>query len=212
MSGKTVTITGVSAGVATVTVTADDKHGGTATLSFEVTVKCPSAADGTIPDQSAYKKATATVTVTAEDDHGGEVDQEFDVTVTVPTPSISSISPPLQPPDTRVTISGSNFGSTQGSVSFGGDSVTDISSWSNTSIRCFIPVFASAGTVSVTVTTSGNKTSSGYSYTITGRSPVRGQCGDEEGCEGEEEPEKEGSGSEEGGDSEGSEDPPGDAG
>ena len=350
MSGNTVRITGVSAGVATVTVTADDKHGGTATLSFEVTVKCPPAADGTIPAQSVYKKATktvtvsgyfdncngdpltytasssdtskvkvsngatvtltgvsqtssavtvtvtasdgtrtaqqtfdvevpnrdpekegtiadqtvskgsskqltvsgyfsdpdmdrlrysarssatgkatvsvsgskvtisgvaegtATVTVTAEDDHGGEVDQEFDVTVTVPTPSISSISPPLQPPDTQVTISGSNFGSSQGSVSFGGDSVTDISSWSNTSIRCFIPVFASAGTVSVTVTTSGNKTSSGYSYTITGRSPVRGQCGDEEGCEGEEEPEKEGSGSEEGGDSEGSEDPPGDAG
>ena len=260
-NGATVTLTGVSqtSSAVTVTVTASD---GTRTAQQTFDVEVPNRdpeKEGTIADQTVSKgsskqltvsgyfsdpdmdslrysarssatgkatvsvsgskvtisgvaEGTATVTVTAEDGHGGEVDQEFDVTVTVPTPSISSISPPLQPPDTQVTISGSNFGSSQGSVSFGGDSVTDISSWSNTSIRCFIPVFASAGTVSVTVTTSGNKTSSGYSYTITGRSPVRGQCGDEEGCEGEEEPEKEGSGSEEGGDSEGSEDPPGDAG
>ena len=63
------------------------------------------------------------------------------VTVNPPRPSspvITSISPSLQRPDDRVTISGNHFGTTAGSVSFGGNSVSTFSgpgySWSNTSI------------------------------------------------------------------------------
>ena len=90
-------------------------------------------------------------------------------------------------------------------MSFGSNSVTDISSWSNTSIRCFIPAFATAGNVSVTVTTSDNRTSSGYSYTITGQSPFRGECGDGEDCSEEEDPKKDDPEEEGGDDSEESE-------
>ena len=164
-------------------------------------------------EDSGHANESATITHSASGgDYGSVTVPDVSVTVDddeVGPPGINSIRPPLQPPDTEVTIDGSNFGSSEGSVSFGSDSVTDISSWSNTSIVCFIPAFASSGTVSVTVTTSGNQTSSGYSYTITGQSPFRGECGDGEDCPGEEEPKKGGSG---GGGSEESEDPPGDGG
>ena len=179
--------------------------------SSSASSKATASVSGSTLTITGVAQGSAEVTVTASDGHGGTATESFSVTVTVPTPatpSISSISPGLQPPDTEVTISGSNFGSSEGSVSFGSDSVTDISSWSNTSIRCFVPAFASAGTVSVTVTTSGGQTSSGYSYTITGQPVRRGECGDGEDCPGDEKLKKGGSG----GGSEESEDPPGDGG
>ncbi|MDE2755627.1 MAG: IPT/TIG domain-containing protein, partial [Acidobacteriota bacterium] len=161
-------------------------------------------------EDSGHANESATITHSATGgDYGSVTVPDVSVTVDddeVGPPGITSIRPPLQPPDTEVTISGSNFGSSEGSVSFGSNSVTDITSWSDTSIVCFIPAFASAGTVKVKVTTSGNQTSSGYDYTITGQSPYRRGCGQEEDCTGEEKPQKGGSG---GGGSEESEDPPG---
>ena len=113
------------------------------------------------------RTATASVTVT--------VNQP-----TPSTPSITSISPPLQRPDDPVTIYGNHFGSTAGSVSFGGHSVSIFSgpgySWSNTSIGLLIPGSLSAGQVSVTVTTHGGSTSDSYSYTVTGGPVSRGDC------------------------------------
>ncbi len=128
------------------------------------------------------------------------------VTVNPPAPSspvITSISPSLQRPDDRVTIYGNHFGSTAGSVSFGGHSVSIFSgpgySWSNTSIGLLIPGSLSAGQVSVTVTTHGGSTSDSYSYTVTGGPVSRGDCeeGDEDCPEGKED--KESGDSDEGG-------------
>ena len=105
------------------------------------------------------------------------------VTVNPPAPSspqITSIRPSLQRPDDPVTIYGNHFGSTAGSVSFGGHSVSIFSgpgySWSNTSIGLLIPGSLSAGQVSVTVTTHGGSTSDSYSYTVTGGPVSRGDC------------------------------------
>ena len=119
------------------------------------------------------------------------------VTVNPPRPSspvITSISPSLQRPDDRVTISGNHFGTTAGSVSFGGHSVSIFSgpgySWSNTSIGLLISGSLSAGQVSVTVTTHCGSTSDSYSYTVTGSPVRRGDCEEEdEDCEKEKEDE-----------------------
>ena len=141
--------------------------------------------------------SAVTVTVTADDGHQGTVDQVFDVTVNQPalsTPNITSISPSLQRPDDPVTIYGNHFGSTAGSVSFGGHSISIFSgpgySWSNTSISLLIPGSLHAGQVSVSVTTSGG-TSNSYSYTVTGGPVSRGDCeeGDEDCPEGKEDKE-----------------------
>ena len=103
-------------------------------------------------------------------------------------------SPSLQRPDDRVTIYGNHFGSTDGSVSFGGHSVSIFSgpgySWSNTSISLLIPGSLGAGQVSVSVTTNGGSTSDSYSYTVTGSPVRRGDCEEEdEDCEKEKEDE-----------------------
>ena len=175
-------------------------------------------------DDSDYSNESATVTnsATSSDSKYNTTNLNKTVSVSVTdddtappaTPSISSISPPLQRPDDPVTIYGNHFGSTAGSVSFGGDSISIFSgqgySWSNTSISLLIPGSLYAGQVSVSVTTSGGSTSNSYSYTVTGGPVSRGNCEEEgEDCPGDDKPKKDGSG---GDDSEESEDPPGDGG
>ena len=148
---------------------------------------CPSSDETyklTATGETGAKPLTATASVT--------------VTVNPPapsSPSITSISPPLQRPDDPVTIYGNHFGSTAGSVSFGGHSISIFSgqgySWSNTSISLLIPGSLSAGQVSVTVTTHGGSTSDSYSYTVTGSPVSRGDCeeGDEDCPEGKQDKE-----------------------
>jgi Carboxypeptidase regulatory-like domain/IPT/TIG domain len=88
------------------------------------------------------------------------------LTVTpLPVPAISSVSPASAMAGTAVTISGANFGATQGtgSVSFNGMAAT-ITSWNNTSIVTSVPARAISGNI---VVTSGNGTASpGFSFTI----------------------------------------------
>ena len=85
-------------------------------------------------------------------------------TVTNPPPVITSLSPTSGAPGTLVTITGSQFGSTQGqSVNFNGVSAS-ISSWSATSITAYVPAGTSSG--NVTVTTGTNLTSNGVSFTV----------------------------------------------
>ena len=175
-------------------------------------------------DDSDYSNESATVTnsATSSDSKYNTTNLNKTVSVSVTdddtappaTPSITSIRPPLQRPDDPVTIYGNHFGSTAGSVSFGGDSISIFSghgySWSNTSISLLIPGSLYAGQVSVSVTTNGGSTSNSYSYTVTGGPVSRGDCEEEgEDCPGDDKPKKDGSG---GDDSEESEDPPGDGG
>ncbi|MGA7830234.1 MAG: cellulose binding domain-containing protein [Terracidiphilus sp.] len=103
-----------------------------------------------------------TVTVPAYTEYG----------IVIPTgvstgPTISSLSPTSGAAGASVTISGTNFGASQGSstVSFGG-SLATVSSWSNTSITVTVPSIA-AGAVNVTVNVSG-ASSNAASFTVNG--------------------------------------------
>jgi len=82
-------------------------------------------------------------------------------------PSITSLSPTSGAAGSSVTISGSNFGSSQGSstVSFGGTNAA-VTSWSASSITATVPSSLAAGAVNVTVTVSGSSSNSA-GFTVT---------------------------------------------
>ena len=83
---------------------------------------------------------------------GGVASNSYSFTVTGPSPSISSLSPTSGSVGTSVTITGTNFGSTQGTstVTFRGTAATP-TSWSATSIGVPVPSGATTGDVLVTV-------------------------------------------------------------
>ena len=83
------------------------------------------------------------------------------------SPSITSLSPTAGPVGTPVTISGSNFGSTQGTstVSFGGVNTTP-TSWTSTAIGVTVPAGLSLGSASVSVTVPGSGTSNSATFTV----------------------------------------------
>jgi len=85
------------------------------------------------------------------------------VTFTV-TPSISSLSPTSGPVGTSVTISGANFGTSQGtsSITFNGTLATP-TSWSDTSIVVPVPSGATTGNVVMTV---AGHASNGVSFSV----------------------------------------------
>ena len=85
--------------------------------------------------------------------------------ITVATPSITSLNPTSGPVGTGVTITGTNFGSSQGTstVTFNG-TVGTPTSWSAGDIVVPVPTGATTGHVVVTV---GGVASKGVSYTVT---------------------------------------------
>lgn len=90
------------------------------------------------------------------------------VTFTVTGPQITGLSPNSGPIGTAVTISGSNFGSSQGAVAFNGVMASTIASWSNTSIVADVPLGAATGNVVVTADGIASTTSSSTMFTVTG--------------------------------------------
>jgi rhamnogalacturonyl hydrolase YesR len=82
-----------------------------------------------------------------------------------PAPGISALSPTSGPIFTLVTITGSNFGSSQGSskVSFNGTPAI-VTSWSASSIVVPVPQAATTGNVVVTVS---SQSSAGVKFTVT---------------------------------------------
>jgi uncharacterized protein (TIGR03437 family) len=90
-------------------------------------------------------------------------------TVTVPTPAITNLSPTSGTVGTTVTITGTNFGTTQGTstVKFNGVTAT-VSSWSATSIVVLVPASAITGNVVVTV---GGVSSPGVSFNVVPLAP-----------------------------------------
>lgn len=84
----------------------------------------------------------------------------------VQAPAITSLSQPSGAVGTPITITGTSFGSTQGSstVTFGGTSAGAATSWSATSITVAVPSGAPTGNVVVTVLGSA---SNGSSFTVT---------------------------------------------
>ena len=100
---------------------------------------------------------------------------------TVTNPQLSSISPNYGAPAAPITITGINFGATQGNslVTVGG-APSYVASWSSTAISILVPSRATTGNIVVTV---GGVFSNGepftfYSYpAITGISPFSGPVG-----------------------------------
>jgi len=80
-----------------------------------------------------------------------------------PPPQISSLTPNTGPIGTSVTIAGSNFGASAGTVTFNGTAAT-VSSWNSSSITVQVPANATSGPV--VVTTSGGIASSGVTFTV----------------------------------------------
>lgn len=88
-----------------------------------------------------------------------------------PTPSITSVSPNYGPAGTLVTITGSNFGSIQGTVTFNGVPLTPIGgSWSSNSIQVNIPSGAQTGYFVVTTAGASGLTSNGVRFWVAGGS------------------------------------------
>ncbi len=81
-------------------------------------------------------------------------------------PSITSLWPTSGPVSTAVTITGANFGTTQGAstVTFGGVSTGTAAYWSATSITVTVPSGAATGNVVVTV---NGMAGNGTPYTVT---------------------------------------------
>ena len=103
------------------------------------------------------------------------------VNFTVTSPQISGINPKYGAPASPITITGINFGATQGnSVVTVGGAPSYVASWSNTAISILVPSRATTGNIVVTV---GGISSNGEPFTfypypaITGISSLSGPVG-----------------------------------
>jgi hypothetical protein len=94
---------------------------------------------------------------------GGQASSGVTFTVTVP-PGISGLLPNSGVAGSIITITGANFGATQGggSVTFNGATAV-VSSWSNTRIVATAPIGATTGPL---VVTAGNGTSGNAQFTV----------------------------------------------
>jgi RHS repeat-associated protein len=167
--GTSVTITGSGFG----------STQGTSTVTFSgVTATVSSWSDTSIAVTVPNGASTGNVVVTVS---GVSTTGTHTFTV-IPPPSISNLSPSSGIAGTMVTITGTNFGSTQGTstVTFNGATAT-ANSWSNTSIAVTAPGGATTGNVVVTV--NGISTTGTHTFTfqatptISGMSPSSGGVG-----------------------------------
>jgi len=162
-TGVPVTITGTTFGASQ----------GTSTLTFNGVTATPASWSATqivAPVPAAAISGNVVVTVSGNASNGAT----FAV-----TPAIGSLSPTSGLVGTSVTITGTTFGTSQGTstVSFSGAAAT-ATSWSNTQIVVMVPSGATTGNVVVTV---GGLVSSGVSFTvipeISSLSPTSGTAG-----------------------------------
>ena len=149
--GTSVTITGTNFGAT---------QGGS-TVTFNGTTASPaswSATSITVPVPAGATTGNAVVTV------GGLPSNGYLFTVSPPAPSITNILPNPAAVGTSVTITGTNFGATQGgsTVTFNGTSASP-TSWGAASITVPVPTGATTGNVVVTV---GGQASTGYMFTV----------------------------------------------
>jgi YD repeat-containing protein len=151
---------------------------GTSTVKFNGTTSAPtawSATSITAPVPTGATTGSVVITV------GGQSSSGTTFTVTS-APSISGASPNPVVTGAIVTVSGSNFGATQGngSVKFNGFTAT-ASTWGASSIIAVVPSTATSG--NLVVTAAGGVASSGFSFTIvppptiTGITPGTGAVG-----------------------------------
>lgn len=165
--GGRITITGTNFGASQ----------GTSTVKFNGTAATASAWSTTSIQAVVPSGATSgNVTVTV----AGMVSNGVAFTVT-PAPSITGLTPVSAPVGGTITISGANFGGTQGTsaVKLNG-TVWSVSSWSNTSVNAVVPAGATSGSVTITVAAVA---SNGSAFTvdpapaISSIAPATGQAG-----------------------------------
>ena len=149
--GTPVTITGTNFGATQ----------GTSTVAFNGTLSTPTAWSATSVTASVPAGATSgNIIVTV----GGVASNGLLFTVLL-TPTLTSLNPNSGPVGTSVTITGMNFGVTQGTstVKFNGTVATP-TSWRETNIVVPVPTAATTGNVVVTV---GGQASNGSVFTVT---------------------------------------------
>src|SRR5258708_6228661 len=102
--------------------------------------------------------------------HASGVDSNGSSFTVVAAPNITSLSPTTGAVGSSVTITGTNFGTTQGTgtVAFNGTTATSIGSWTATSIVATVPAGATTGNVVVTV---GGVSSNGAAFTVSSGYP-----------------------------------------
>jgi concanavalin A-like lectin/glucanase superfamily protein/galactose oxidase-like protein/Big-like domain-containing protein/IPT/TIG domain-containing protein len=139
---------------------------GASTVTFNGTLATPTGWTATSIAVTVPVGATSgNVVVTV----GGIASNGALFNVTQPAPVISGVAPNPAAIGQSVTISGSNFGSSQGAstVKFNGTAAAP-SSWSDTSIAVSVPNGATSGNVVVTV---GGTASNGFGFTVTNPGP-----------------------------------------
>ncbi len=149
-NGTAVTITGLGFGNVQGTVTFNGQVAGAATSWSDTRIIL-----------SAPNSTTGPVVVTV----GGVASQEV-INFTYLAPIISGLNPTSGPVGSSVTITGTNFGTSQGTskVAFNGTDAGTATSWVNTQIIVSVPTGATTGNV---VITTGAGTSNGATFTVT---------------------------------------------
>jgi hypothetical protein len=131
---------------------------GTVTFNGAPATSISGWATGYILAQVPTGATTGNVVVTA----AGVASNGVSFTV-VNAPSITTLSPTSGVVGARVTITGSNFGTTQGTVTFNGTPATSISGWATGSILAQVPTGATTGNV---VVTAAGVASNGVAFTV----------------------------------------------
>jgi hypothetical protein len=130
--------------------------------------------------QAAPGSASASALLAAADDWAAGLAAFKSANGTAAAPVITGLNPTSGRVGTSVTITGTNFGSSIGTVTFNGTPVTGAISWTPTRIDVTIPNGATTGSV---VVTAGGLSSNGVSFTvipgpaITNLSPTSGAVG-----------------------------------
>ncbi len=139
---------------------------GTSSVRFNGTVATPTSWStvrvvATVPSGATTGPVTVTV--------NGVASNGVTFTVSATAPSVASLSPTAGAVGTAVTISGANFGPTQGtnSLRFNGTAATP-TNWSASSIVAAVPGGATTGPVTVTV---NGVASNGVTFTVSAPAP-----------------------------------------
>lgn len=133
---------------------------GSSTVAFNGTPGMPTAWSNTsitVPVPSGATSGNVVVTVSGQASNG------LPFTL-IPPPTLSSVTPPTAHVGDPVTVTGTNFGASQGSstVTFNGTAASP-TTWSDTSITTPVPAGATTGNIVVTV---ANQPSNGLPFTV----------------------------------------------
>ncbi len=116
--------------------------------------------------------STNTVTLRVTDDSGNFDEVSFNVAVVCDTyPTITSFTPSSGKVGSLVTINGTNFGSMQGTVMFGGVDAT-LRSWNDTKIEVTVPNLPEGGYIISVITYTDETASSTSQFMVSGRCPT----------------------------------------